>query len=95
MNVSLATECQLQIEDILQRKAATHIILKAAECFTYSRLLENNGQIMVLLKKIFQLQSVAELLSKIFFLRIGVLINTSLDEDFDKNSEKGLLIGFP
>lgn len=95
MNVSLATECQLQIVDILQRKAATHIILKTAECFTYSRLLENNGQIMVLLKKMFQLQSVAELLSKIFFLRIGVLINTSLDEDFDKNSEKGLLIGFP
>lgn len=89
MNVSLATECQLQIVDILRRKSATHIILKTATCFTYGRLLENKGLIMVLLRKIFQLQSVAEKLSDILLLRTGVLINTSLDEDFDKKSEEG------
>lgn len=90
MNVSLATECQLQIVDILRRKSATHVILKTAACFTYGRLLENKGLIMVLLRKIFQLQSVAEMLSEVLFLRTGVLINTSLDEDFDKKSEEGL-----
>lgn len=45
---------------------------------------------MVLLRKIFQLQSVIEMLLKVLFLRIGVLINILLDEDFDK-FEKGLL----
>lgn len=89
MNVSLATECQLQIVDILRRKSATHIILKTVACFTYGRLLENKGLIMVLLKKIFQLQSVAEMLSEVLFLRTGVLINTLLDENVDK-SEEGL-----
>lgn len=44
---------------------------------------------MVLLKKIFQLQSVAEMLSEVLFLRTGVLINTLLDENVDK-SEEGL-----
>lgn len=89
MNVSLATDCQLQIVDIQRRKSTTHVILKTAGCFTYGRLLEKKGLVMVLLRKIFQLQSVAEMLSKVLFLRTGVLINTSLDEDFDK-SEKGL-----
>lgn len=89
MNVSLATDCQLQIVEIQRRKSATHVIIKTAACFTYGRLLEKKGLVTVLLRKIFQLQSVAEILSEVLFLRTGVLINTSLDEDFDK-SEKGL-----
>lgn len=90
MNVSLATDCHLQIVDILRRKSATHVILKTVACLTYERLVQNKGPIVVLLQKILQLNNVAEMLSNISFCRIGVLINTSMDEEFDKNDEKGL-----
>lgn len=90
MNVSLATDCHLQIVDILRRKTATHVILKTVACLTYGRLVQNKGPIVVLLQKILQLNNVAEMLSDISFCRIGVLINTSMDEEFDKNDEKGL-----
>ena len=45
---------------------------------------------MILLRKILQLENLSEILSQISFIRIGVLINTSMDEDFEKDSEKGL-----
>ena len=90
MNPSLATECHLEVVNILRKKLSTHVILKTVYCLTYGRLTENNGPIMILLRKILQLENLSEILSQISFIRIGVLINTSMDEDFEKDSEKGL-----
>lgn len=90
MNLSLATECHLEIVDILRKKMSTHVILKTVSTLTYGRLTANTGPIMVLLKKILQLDSLSDTLSEISYMRLGLLINTSLDEDFGKRSEKGL-----
>ncbi|XP_062578568.1 helicase with zinc finger domain 2-like [Saccostrea cucullata] len=88
---SLAAECHLHIMNILKQNSTTHVILKTESCITYGCLVDTNGPVVTLLKKIFQIEGVQEKLSDVSLIKIGVLVNTSMDEEFQEESGKGIV----
>lgn len=60
--------------------------------FIYGCLLENDGFIVDLLRKIFQLDVVVEILLDILYYRICVLVNILMDEEFSIDVKRGLYI---
>lgn len=84
--------CHLQIQDKIRQKSAIDVLVKTTTSFTYGCLLKNDGPIVDLLRKIFQLDAVAEILSSTLHYRICVLVNTPMDEEFSTDTKRGLFI---
>lgn len=90
---SMDSEClisHLQIEDKIRQKSAIDVLVKTTASFPYGTLLEKDGPIVDLLRKILKLDAVAEMLSDTFYLRICVLLNTSMDDESSADPERGL-----
>lgn len=90
---SMDSKClisHLQIEDKIRQKSAIDVLVKTTASFTYGTLLEKDGPIVDLLRKILKLDAVAEMLSDTFYLRICVLLNTSMDDECSADPERGL-----
>lgn len=90
---SMDSEClirHLQIEDKIRQKSAIDVLVKTTASLTYGTLLEKDGPIVDLLRKILKLDAVAEMLSDTFYLRICVLLNTSMDDECSADPERGL-----
>lgn len=90
---SMDSECLIrhfQIEDKIREKSAIDVLVKTTASFAYGTLLEKDGPIVDLLRKILKLDAVAEMLSDTFYLRICVLLNTSMDDECSADPERGL-----
>lgn len=81
--------CHLQIEDKIRQKSAIDVLVKTTASFTYGTLLEKDGPIVDLLRKILKLDGVAEMLSDTY-LRMCVLLNTSMDDECSADTDRGL-----
>lgn len=91
---SMDSKClisHLQIEDKIRQKSAIDVLVKTTASFTYGTLLEKDGPIVDLLRKILKLDAVAEMLSDTFYLRICVLLNTSMDDECSADPERGIV----
>ncbi|XP_061196372.1 helicase with zinc finger domain 2-like [Saccostrea echinata] len=91
INYWLESECHLKIIKILRQNSVTHVILKTESCITYGSLTEKKGPIVTLLHKIFEAEGVEEKLAEVSIMRIGLLVNTSMDEEFHEEPGKGIV----